>query len=66
MFFSQSATDLGCIDLVQHEIHLENEQPLKESYLRTPPALIQGVREHLKEMLEIDAICRSNNPFSST
>ena len=31
---------------------LENEQPFKEPYRRIPPALIQEVREHLKEMLE--------------
>ena len=63
--FSQSDTDLGHTDLVQHEIHLENEQPFKEPYRRIPPALIQEVREHLKEMLEMDAIRRSNSPFSS-
>ena len=63
--FSKSPTDLGCTDLVQHEIHLENEQPFKEPYRRIPPALIQEVREHLKEMLEAGAIRSSNSPFSS-
>ena len=63
--FSKSSTDLGCTDLVQHEIHLENEQPFKEPYRRIPPALIQEVREHLKEMLEAGAIRSSNSPFSS-
>ena len=29
------------------------------------PGLIQEVREHLKEMLETDALHRSNSPFSS-
>ena len=61
--FSQSDTDLGHIDLVQNEIHLENEQPFNEPYHCIPPALIQEVREHLKEMVEMDAICRSNSPF---
>ena len=63
--FSQSDTDLGHTDLVQHEIHLENEQPFKEPYRRIPPELIQEVKEHLKEMLEMDAIRRSKSPFSS-
>ena len=63
--FSQSDTDLGHTDLVQHEIHLKNEQPFKELYRHIPPALVQEVREHLKEMLEMDAIRRSNRPFSS-
>ena len=30
--FSKSSTDLGCTDLVQHEIRLENEQPFKEPH----------------------------------
>ena len=63
--FSKSSTDLGCTNLVQHEIKLENEQPFKEPYRRIPPALIQEVREHLKEMLEAGVIRSSNSPFSS-
>ena len=55
---SQSDTELGHTDIVQHEIDLENEQPFKESYHRIPPSLIREVREHLKEMLEMDAIRR--------
>ena len=63
--FSKSPTDLGCTNLVEHEIKLENETPLKEPYRRIPPSLIQEVREHLKEMLEIGAIRNSKSPFSS-
>ena len=63
--FSKSSTDLGCTDLVQHEIHLKNEQPFKEPYRSIPPALIQEVREHLKAMLEVGAVRCSNSPFSS-
>ena len=63
--FYLSDTDLGHKDLVQHEIHLENEQPFKQLYSCIPPELIQEVREHLKETLEKDTSCRSNSPFSS-
>ena len=63
--FSQSPTDLGCTNLVEHEIKLEDETPFKEPYRRVPPSLIQEVREHLKEMLEIGAIRNSKSPFSS-
>ena len=63
--FSKSPTDLCCTNLVEHEIHLDNEQPFKEPYRRIPPALIQEVREHLKEILEIGAIKDSKSPFSS-
>ena len=63
--FSQGPNDIGRTNLVEHEIHLETEQPFKEPYRKIPPALLQEVREHLKEMLEIGAIRESNSPFSS-
>ena len=49
-------TDVDCRNLVEHEIHIENEAPFKDSYRRIPPALIQEVREHLNEMVETGAI----------
>ena len=63
--FSQSPTDLGCTNLVEHEIKLGDETPFKEPYRRVPPSLTQEVIEHLKEMLEIGAIRNSKSPFSS-
>ena len=51
--FSQSPTDLGCTNLVEHEIKFEDETPFKEPYCRVLPSLIQEVRKHIKEMLEI-------------
>ena len=63
--FSQGPNDIGRTNLVEHEIHLETEQPFKEPYRKIPPALLQKVREHLKEMLEIGAIRESNSAFNS-
>ena len=63
--FSHGPTDLGKTNLVEHEIHLESEQPFKEPYRKIPPALVQEVREHLREMLKIGAIRESSSPFSS-
>ena len=63
--FSQGPTYLGHTDLVQHSIELEDDKPFKEPYRSIPPALIQEVREHLKEMLDIGAIRESSSPYSS-
>ena len=63
--FSTGPTDLGRTNLVEHEIHLEDERPFKEPYRKIPPALVDEVREHLHEMLEIGAIRESTSPFSS-
>ena len=63
--FSQGPTDLGHTDLVQHNINLEDDKPFKEPYRNIPSALIQEVREHLREMIEIGAIRESSSPYSS-
>ena len=63
--FSQGPTDLGRTNIVEHEIHLTDEHPFKEPFRKIPPALIQEVREHLKEMMEIGALRESTSPFSS-
>ena len=59
--FSQSDTDLGHTDLIQHEIHLENEQPFKEPYRRIPPALIQVQASLRMKCLGITAWFRVNS-----
>ncbi|MES9884250.1 MAG: reverse transcriptase family protein, partial [Sedimenticola sp.] len=63
--FSQGPLDLGHTDVIRHEIHLEDDKPFKEPYRRVPPGLIQEVREHVKEMLDVGAIRESSSPFSS-
>ena len=63
--FSQGPKDLGRTNLVEHEIHLTDEYPFKEPFRKIPPALVEEVREHLKEMLEIGVIRESTSPFSS-
>ena len=34
--FSKGPTDLGCTNLVEHEIKLKDETPFKEAYRRIP------------------------------
>ena len=63
--FSSGPLDLGHTKTVRHEIHLDNEVPFKEPYRHIPPSLIQEVREHLREMLQLGAIRESTSPFSS-
>ena len=62
---STGSTDLGFTDLVEHEINIVDEIPFKEPYRRIPPALFEEVREHLKEMLDAEAIRGSQSSFSS-
>ena len=39
--------------------------PFKERYRRVPPHLYEEVWKHLKEMVEIGTIRKSNSPWAS-
>ena len=63
--FALNLKELGKTSLVQHEIKLSNKTPFKERYRRIPPHQYEEVRNDLKEMLDIGAICRSTSPWAS-
>ena len=63
--FSTGPLDIGHTDLVKHTINLEEGAPFKEPYRRVPPGLINEVREHLQEMIDMGCIRPSQSPFSS-
>ena len=60
--FAMDSMDLGKTDLVKHHIELTNYTPIKDKYRRIPPQQYKEVQKHLKEMLDIGAIRRSNSP----
>ena len=63
--FAMNSLDLGRTDLVKHHIELKDHTPIKDRYRRIPPHQYEEVRKHLKEMLDIGAIRRSNSPWAS-
>ena len=63
--FAVEDLELGCTDLVKHEIKLTNYVPFKERYRRIPPHQYGEVRKHLDEMLRMGAIRRSNSLWAS-
>ena len=57
--------ELGKTDLVKHVIKLDNLKPFRERYRRIPPHQYEEVKKHLKEMVKIGAIHKSQSSWVS-
>ena len=51
--------------MVKHVFKLNDEKPFRERYRRIPPHQYDEVKKHLKEMLQIGAIRKSQSPWAS-
>ena len=61
--FSLEPGELGFTDLAKHEIGVVDDEPFKEWFQRIPPPMVGKVQAHMKEMLEVGAICPSQSPW---
>nr|KAG5712690.1 hypothetical protein BaRGS_029745 [Batillaria attramentaria] len=62
---SKHDLDLGHTEVRKHHIKLSSDVPFKERPRRIPPAMVDEVRRHLAEMLELGVIRKSESPYSS-
>ncbi|XP_027133599.1 uncharacterized protein LOC109140921 [Larimichthys crocea] len=63
--FSNHEGDLGCTNLLSHEIPLLDEAPVRQRYRRIPPSEYEEVKAHIDQLLEAKVIRESNSPFAS-
>lgn len=63
--FSKDEGDLGCTDLVQHEIPVLDNAPVRQRYRRLPPSQYEQVKAHINELLEQGIVRPSCSPYSS-
>ena len=63
--FALDDLELGKTEMVKHVIRLKDEVPFLERYRRIPLHQYDEVKKHLKKMLEIDAIRKSQSPWAS-
>ena len=63
--FALEDLELGRTDLVKHVIKLDDPKPFRERYRWIPPHQYEEVKKHLREMVEIGAICKSQSPWAS-
>ena len=63
--FSKGEFDLGCCDLIPHEIRLKDSTPVNLPYRRIAPHLVTQVRQQLQDMLDQGIIQKSTSPYAS-
>ena len=61
--FSLDQAELGCTHSTEHAIKVTDDTPFKEHFRQIPPLMVDEVRDHLREMLESDAIRPSQSEW---
>ncbi len=63
--FSAHDGDLGCTDLISHEIPVLDSAPVRQRYRRIPPSEYEVVKAHINQLLETNVIRESCSPYAS-
>ena len=63
--FSASPLDLGCCDLIPHEIKLTDNKPVNLPYRRVVPNQMVEIKSLLQDLLNRKIIRRSVSPYAS-
>lgn len=58
--FSTHDGDLGCTNLIAHDIPLLDDVPVRQRYRRIPPSEYEAVKVHINQLLESQVIRESN------
>lgn len=63
--FAITDEDLGYTELVKHEIPLNDDLPVSQSYRRIPPNQFQEVKDHISGLLKKRVIQESSSSYAS-
>ena len=63
--FSAHDGDLGCTNLISHEIPLLDDAPVRQRYRRIPPSEYELVKDHISQLLSAQVIRESSSPYAS-
>lgn len=63
--FSSHDGNLGCTNLITHEIPLLDDTPIRQRYRRIPPSENEVVKEHINQLLGAQVIRESCSLFAS-
>ena len=54
--FVLKPNEMGCTSAIEHEIHINDDEPFKECFRCIPPPLLEEVHASLRDMLDAGAI----------
>lgn len=63
--FSAHVGDLGCTELISHNIPLLDDVPVRQRYRRIPPSEYEEAKAHINQLLEAKVIKESSSPYAS-
>lgn len=63
--FSAHEGDIGCTNLISHDIPLVDEAPVRQRYRRIPPSEYEAAKAHIHQLLKAQSIRESSSPFAS-
>lgn len=63
--FAGHEGDLGCMNLISHDIPLLDDGPVRQRYRRIPPSEYETIKAHIHQLLESQVIRESSSPYAS-
>ena len=63
--FASHDGDLGCTNLLSHQIPLVDEAPVRQRYRRIPPSEYEMAKAHINLLMEAQVITESCSPYAS-
>lgn len=63
--FSAYEGDLGCTNLISHDIPLLDDVPVCQRYRRIPPSEYEAAKAHIRQLLDAQVIRESSSRFAS-
>ena len=63
--FVRTDDDVGCVENLELEIQLKDNEPVQKNYISIPKPLYGEVKESLEDLINRNWICKSRSVYSS-
>ena len=63
--FARNDNDVGCVENLELEIQLKDNEPVQKNYISIPKPLYGEVKDYLEDLINRNWICKSRSSYSS-